>query len=282
MTRLKDLVKAAHNGQDLIVTGPHSEWMDLPEEEQFYSDKAVEHVRNALQRKFKIARAGRFSPSSIGKCPRRLLYSHAGAPQAPFEAGTTEIIDHGTWTHLKWQAEGLTMGYMSDAEVWVEDGDLQLGGSMDATLHEGSPFELKSAAPSVFNREVLADGEVREEYLDQLTTYMMLFGADWASLVYEDRAYGNFHEFRIPMDSSRERKVLRTLIDLISMMEADELPEPYDDCVMRRGKIFKGCPYRKVCHKLNTYSEAREASDTPIEGVHTFNSVQEHFVGPTS
>lgn len=270
MTSLKNLVKAAHSGHELVVTGPHTEWIEMEETQQIYSDAAIEHVRKALKREYKVARIGRFSPSSVGKCSRRLAYGYAGAPQIPFDIDTTEIVDHGTWTHLKWQAEGLTMGYMTGVEQWIEDADLMIGGSTDASLYDESVFELKSAAPSVFSRVVLTNGAPMEENLDQATIYMMLLGADWTSLVYEDRAYGGFHEFRIQMDSHRERRLIKLLTRLRAMVEADELPEPLDDCVMRQGKVFKGCPYRKVCHKLNTVSEARAAGNVDPETVHQF------------
>lgn len=257
--RLTDLVRAASSPDRLYVTGPHSEWMERPEEEQVYSKEAIEHVQLALSGAYKVNRVGRFSPSGIGKCPRALAYGYAGAPQAPFDAELVEIMDNGTWLHLKWQAEGLSAGYMSKVEAWVEDKDLLIGGSVDAILSDGSVFELKSAAPSVFNRIVLDQGSAGEENLMQADTYMMLLGASHTSVVYEDRAYGNFHEFREPADADRERRIVKRLKSLKSMVENDELPEPYDDCVMKVGKRFKGCPYRKVCHKLDTVSAAQEA-----------------------
>lgn len=259
--RLTDMVRSAHEGQHLIVTGPHTQWMEKPEEEQVYSPEAIEFVAEVLRRQHKTPRAGRFSPSSIGKCPRRLALGYAGAPQLPMEAGSSEIVDHGSWTHLKWQAEGLSMGYMDDAEVWIEDKDLQIGGSQDGVLYEGSGFELKSAAPSVYSRQVLEARAPHEEYLDQVTVYMMLSGTSWFSIVYEDRAYGNFHEFRIGMDAKREAKVVKLLRSLISMIESDQLPPQYEECSMRVGKTFRNCPYRKVCGKVNSVSEIMDASD---------------------
>ena len=260
MSRLKDLVTSAHNGEDLMVTAPHAEWLERLEHEQRPNARAMAYVIRILLGDFKHERAGRFSPSSMGECARRLVFGYAGAPQLPPDIDNQEMMDHGTAAHLKWQIEGLTMGYMTDAEVWVEDKDLLVGGSMDAELYDGSIFELKTAGPWVYNKIVLDQRQPKWENLMQANTYFMLSGADWASVVYEDRGSGQFHEFRVERDPKIEKEIVRRLRSYKSYVESDELPPQLADCEVRMGTVFRRCPYRKICHKVDSVSSAAALS----------------------
>lgn len=255
MSNLKQLLRSAAEGTTLVVVGPHSEWMERPEEEQIYSDRALEFVRASLAREFKHPRHGRFSPSSIGECPRRVVFGYAGAPALPFTLDNQEQADHGSWTHLKWQAEGLTMQYMTDAEMWVLDEDLRNGGSMDAALVDDSVFELKTVIWPKYNRIVLSAGWPEYQHLLQTADYMLLADKDMASIVYEDRGSGAFHEFRVPRTNKLEREVLRLLRLYASYADNDQLPPMLDDCVMKTGTVYRRCPYHPICPKATSVSE---------------------------
>jgi len=255
VTNLKQLLRDAARGTALVVIGPHTEWAERPEEEQLYSPRALQFVLDSLQRKYKHERSGRFSPSSMGKCPRRVMFGYAGAPGLPPDIDNQEQMDHGSWTHLKWQAEGLTMEYMTDAEVWVFDPDLRCGGSMDASLEDDSVFELKTVIWPIYNRVVQVANWGEYEHLLQTATYMLLADKDMASLVYEDRGSGQCHEFRVPRTDKLEREVLRLLASYASYADADELPPMLDACEQRVGNIYKRCPFREICPKSSSISE---------------------------
>lgn len=255
MATLKGLLREAERGNDLVVTQPHTQWMETPEEEQLYSEEAIQFAIDVWRRKFKHPRAGRFSPSAMGECARRVVLGYAGAPQVPVEMDNQEMMDHGTWTHLKWQMEGITMGYMTAGEVWVYSEELQCGGSMDAKLYDGSGFELKSAGWNIYNRIVLKEGWPKFENLLQDATYKLIEDFDWTSLTYEDRSSGNFHEFRIPRSTELEEEVLRRLRSYKDFVEDDSLPPMLDQCEMRMGQVYKRCPFRKICAKAKSVSE---------------------------
>lgn len=257
MATLKGLFQEAQRGDGgkLFVTQPHTEWLERPEQEQVYSEEAITFLGDVLRKKFKHERPGRFSPSAIGECHRRVVFGYAGAPQLPPEMDNQEMMDHGTWTHMKWQAEGLTLGYMKEAEVWVHEPDLLFGGSMDAVLADDSGFELKSAGWNIYNRIVLKEGYPKRENILQDAGYKILKDFSWSSIVYEDRSSGNFHEFRIPRKSEYEDEVLRLLRRYKDFVEDDSLPPILDQCEMRMGMVYKRCPFRKVCLKAKTVSE---------------------------
>ena len=255
MSTLKEIRNSALTGNKNVVTEPHSRWLQTPEDQQTYSEEAIAFVGAVLRREFKHARPGRFSPSAMGECPRRILLGFAGADQQQPAIDNQEMMDHGSWTHLKWQAEGLTMGYMTEAEAWVHNEDLLCGGSMDAVLHDGSIFELKSAGWSIYRDIVVVDTWPKWNNLLQLHTYYILFDALWGSLVMENRSGGQFHEFRVPRDAKIEAEVLRRLSSYKAYAEEDDLPPVLTDCAKRRGDVYKRCPYRDICLEARSVSE---------------------------
>lgn len=268
MATLKGLFQEAQRGDGgkLFVTQPHTEWLERPEQEQVYSEEAITFLGDVLRKKFKHERPGRFSPSAIGECHRRVVFGYAGAPQLPPDIDNQEMMDHGTISHLKWQLEGLTMGYMTEAEVWVHDEELLSGGSMDADLHDGSIFELKTAGMFVYNKIVLDQRAPKWENLLQVHNYFLLSGADWASVVYEDRSSGQFHEFRVARDPKIEKEVLRRLRSYKSYVEEDELPPMLEMCEQRMGATYRRCPYRKVCHIPDSVTKAQDLPHDSEDG----------------
>lgn len=279
MPTLKDLVRESYNGHRLVVTGPHYDWMEMTEPERMPSEQALVHVLKTLLQQYKHPRKHRFSPSSMGECPRRMLFGYAGAPQKPSDPELDEMAGHGSFGHLRWQFEGLSLGYMTAAEVWVEDPDLMSGGSMDGELEDGSIFELKTKAPGVYNRIVVDNREPIWENLLQVHNYFLLSGAEWASVVYEDRAYGNFHEFRVARDSKIEREVIRRLNSYRRYVEDDLLPPVLADCELAMGKVYKQCPYRgEVC--LGPAGGKPPRTVTEAEAIGAAAPVSEEIVVP--
>lgn len=264
MTSLKALVTNAKAGKNLVVTGPHYDWIEMLGHEQMYSPAAVLHAIKVYLRMYKHPRHGRFSASAIGKCARAVVFGYAGAPQVAPESSGQEIFDHGSVDHLKWQMEGLTMGWMKSAETWVENKELLVGGSIDGILEDDSIFELKSAAPSVFYR-VTQDEGPKPENVFQGNLYMMLRDVDWLSLVYVDRSYGKFHEYRLERSPKMEKELLRRLRSYKRYVEEDDLPPMLGDCEIRFGPIYKQCFFREICPKVHTVTQATEAGDATTD-----------------
>lgn len=255
MPTLKGMYKAAAAGSVNVVTPHHVRWMEMPEADQVYSEEAIAHVAAVLRREYKHPRNARFSPSAMGECSRRVMFGFAGAPQLGFDLDNVEMMDHGTWGHLKWQAEGISMEWMKSGEAWVYDPDLRTGGAMDGVLVDDSVFELKTVGWSTYNK-IVADGrEPKVNNLLQTETYMYLSGATAASIMYEDRSGGLFHEFRIKRSREGDNRVVRTLNALNVFADNDELPPMLDECEMRQGQVYRKCPFRKICPKASSVSE---------------------------
>jgi hypothetical protein len=250
MPELKDLFNqardvAAGKALPLYLTEPHSQWLELPETERQYSPEAVQFVADVLLGKYAYPRVGRFSPSSIGGCARRLVFGFIGAPEEGSNMDSEDLMAHGKWGHLRWQAEGLTLGWMRAGEVWTSDLKRRMGGSIDGMLEDDSLLELKTAIMSKYTRVTIDGPEL--EHLWQFQAYAEMEGVSVASVVYEDRGTGQFHEFRIEPDEKIGKQLYRKLEMLNNHVEDGTLPDMLPDCETRTGKIYRNCPYRKYC-----------------------------------
>jgi hypothetical protein len=231
----------------LFVTGPHVRWMEMTEAEQQYSPEAITFVAAVLRGDYNRPRKGRFSPSSIGKCPRRVLFGFAGAPEVGENPDSSDLKGLGKWGHLRWQAEGLTLGWMEAGEVWTFDPARRIGGSIDGMNADDAVVELRSGVGPKFTRVVAQNQEVEEEHRLQVQVYAETEGAELASIVYEDRGTGDFHEFRVEPTDQMSRRLAQRLEELNNRVEDDDLPPMLDDCERRAGTIYRNCPYRKWC-----------------------------------
>lgn len=249
---------------DKVVTGPHADWMELPEDQQVYTEAAIDHVARVLRKEFKYDRTGRYSPSSLGLCQRRVLFGYAGAPQVGDNLDSLDLMGLGTWGHLRWQAEGISAGWMKEGEFWKLVPEWRLGGSMDGILFDDTIFELKTAGYGIYKKVVVDAGGPKDEALVQTEAYFRLKNHDqrmlgkpevWmASVVYEERASGQFEEFRIERDEPMVKRVDLILEQLDDHVDRDTLPRMLSDCENRTGNVYRQCPYRKFCPTRTTVS----------------------------
>lgn len=261
MPTLKSMLKDVDRRVERYVTPFHIRWQERTEDDQLYTEEAIAHVARTLRRENKHPRSGRFSPSAMGECHRRVMLGFAGAPGLGFDLDNVEMMEHGSWGHLRWQAEGISMGWIeatmdtAQAEVWVYDEDLRSGGSMDAKMVNKTVFELKTAAWNVYNKIVADEQEPKAGNIFQVDTYFLLSDLDVGSILYEERSGGQFHEFIHQRTREGDNRVVKTLNWYNAMADSDELPEMLDGCVMRTGKIYRQCPYRESCPKASSVSE---------------------------
>jgi hypothetical protein len=259
----RGMLDEAMKGADPVVTAPHYRWLEMTEPEQAaaYTDEAIAFVGDSLRGKFKKQRPGRISPSAMGGCPRAIIFGYAGMRQLAPRVENQEMMDHGSWGHLKWQAEGLSIGWLTNAEIWVTNPDLLNGGSMDGSLIDGSIFELKTCMWPVYARVVTKERVPKWENMLQVHDYFLLSDTDRGSIVYEERGSGQFHEFRVERDSKIEREVLRRLKSYRLYIEEDDLPPMLGECELRQGNTYSRCEYRSDCPKLKTLTDAQSLVD---------------------
>lgn len=248
MPTLKGLfVNAQKGGAALFVTGPHARCIETPEAQRPHTEQAAQFVMDAILGKYKHNRVGRFSPSAIAQCPRKSLFGYVGVPQAGGSFDNYDLMAIGTWGHMRWQEEGLSWGWMADAEVWTYDAEYNMGGSIDGLLDDCSLFELKTVTMGKYTRIVSVENEPLYDHRLQLQAYFHMEGVDLGSIVYEERNTGQFHEFRVEADDLLEADLLRRLEMLNNWVADAKLPPMLEDCKRGVGDTFRACPFRDYC-----------------------------------
>lgn len=239
-----------------FVAPLHHQWLERPESEQDFTPEALTRAAEVLSNKHKVKRTERFSASGLGQCPRRQLLSFAGAPKVEPSVESVNIMRSGTAAHFWIMLEGLTMGWLLEAEVFYFDPDWRLGGTLDGLLSDGSIWEYKSVASTVFSRVTRESGlsfaesdkeGPKHDHVLQCDSYGLLTGAAHKSLFYEDRNYGAFHEYRLGENPETREQLLKLLDRLNTHVDDNTLPPMLEDCERGVGYVFNDCPYKLSC-----------------------------------
>ncbi len=234
----------------LFVTPRHHEWLGKDEKERPYTKEALEHSRIVLTGGYKKERTRRVSASSLGDvCTRRVLFQFAGAPRVAEPPHNVDLMDLGSWLHLKWQMEGLSAGWLKSAEQFFHSTDLRLGGSTDGVMAGPTGdelFELKTVGGHIYDRVIKARVPKHEHQL-QCEGYFELSGMEVASVVYVCRETGEFNEYRYRTDPLRRQELHRILEDIHDWLDLDTLPAMLEECERHTGSMYRRCPYREFC-----------------------------------
>ena len=250
MPSMKQLLKEAQKGNPLYVTHEHSQWLSMGEAEQFrlieeQHDLVMRVMEKLIFGQAKHPRTGRIGASGLGGCQRKQLFSYAGVTKLGEDPDSEDLMSMGTHDHLWWQIEGMVMGWLSEVEPFVTDGFV--GGSLDGIGAEVEVFELKTVRDQKYTRIVQVNNHPEEDHLIQLDFYMERRKADRASLLYQERGGGAYHEFRVERTPAIVAKRLHITEQLGNHVADNTLPPMLEDCEMRTGTIYRQCAYKKYC-----------------------------------
>lgn len=221
------------------------------------STEAITKVTEVMKTDFGSGRRsdgkGRFRPSMIGNpCQRAQVLSYLGMPQKDSVEIYVQMADAGSWLHYKWQAEGLSAGWLSDIEVQIEVPEWNLRGSADGIMSDGSIFELKTIGNDKYygrrgGKPVSEWDEAKPEHIRQVDAYMYATGAQAASIVYVNRDSNAFREFRVTRDADRIAALHQFVQEMIASIESEKIPAilPGCDRVMR-GDVMDDCTKAEV------------------------------------
>lgn len=255
--KLTQLLQA--HQQELPISPVHERWLaDNPNPE--YSPEAKEFLAKQIGKPDRV-RTGSFSPSSAGKCLRRRQFEYLGLPRKPFRTSLIQVLHNGTWVHLRWQAAGLTAGWLAEAEVGVEYEDLGMKGTMDGRLPDGRGLEIKSINSNGF-RYVMSKGPKRE-HLHQITSYALASGIkDWVVL-YEDKDTNEYKEFLFTPDEVGLDLVWGEYEKLMLAVSQGRLIEMKDECWAKKGNEYLQCPFREICPTMKDWGQACGSCEVP-------------------
>jgi hypothetical protein len=300
MPSLKETVKALHGIHTPRGTGEldlldpyykplHLAWLG---DQRPWSPAAQEHARKVFAGEYTHERRGRISPSAIGNaCEREILFSFGGAPEVPAPEESEDVMESGTFEHLRWQMEGLTHPFLISAEGWNHSVELRCGGSMDGVGLDYSLFELKNCAPHLYASisrgwDYLMEAAHKAEktgvgsaanyaasmvrkHVTQAETYVLLDSlrseprlSGVVSLVYQDRSSKDVFEMRFTSSAKRQREVHAILASVHEWIDLDELPDMLEGCAKtvtpgltpteKEKTVFKRCGHREHCPTSTT------------------------------
>lgn len=229
------------------------------------SEEVADHIRDMM-----VAtgggpsrdRSGHFHPSQIGTCQRRHVFTYLGVP----DVGTTDstlqnLFNDGTWRHMRWQAMGLTAGFLNKIEVKVRRKKYRIGGSMDGEGEDSKGaygFELKGTRAL---SKVVKDGPFDSVYPQVGSYFLMRPDLKRFSIVYEDKSSQDWKEFVFKRSAPEMKEAMklarRDLVELNIALDDKKLPHILPECVNGKGKTFRECPFRKVCLETN-WEQARK------------------------
>ena len=248
--KLTQLLQAHQGG--LTITPVHEKWLAKNPNPE-YSQEAKDFLAGQIGKPDRV-RTGSFSPSSAGKCLRRRQFEYLGLPRRPFRTSLIQVLHNGTWVHLRWQAAGLSAGWLDQAEVPVAYEDLGMKGTMDGRLVNGMGLEIKSINSNGF-RYVMKHGPKRE-HLHQVTSYALASGIkDWA-ILYEDKDTNEYREFVFTPDEVGLDSVWGEYEKLMMAGSQGRLIEMKDECWAKQGSEYLQCPFRDICPLMKSWEQA--------------------------
>jgi hypothetical protein len=251
--KLAQLLDAHKN--ELAITPRHERWL-AQNPNATYSDDAKAFLAEELG-KPQRDRTKSFSASGAGTCMRKRQFEFLGLPRRPFRTSLIQVFHNGTYVHLRWQAAGLTEGWLKQAEVPVEAPHRLLKGTMDGVLFNDAGLEIKSINSNGF-RNVMQHGGKRE-HLYQIASYVLADGPPNWVLLYEDKDTNEYKEINFTPPAELIIKVATEQDKLVDATMHEQLVEMKDECWAKKGTEYIQCQFRDICPLMKSWTQAKEA-----------------------
>jgi hypothetical protein len=241
-----------HSDPDLIVSRRHDAWVVRNDAHPVYTPNALEFARKWFTAKDRV-RKGTVSASALGECGRAQQFTYLGMIKLPPDEKNAAKMQNGSFMHLRWQMEGLSDGWLKQAEVPVPENPYRLAGTLDGVLYEDSVLELKSINLHGFSR-VQTFGPLHE-HLYQMATYMLTTEREKGVFIYECKDNQEYKEIIVsPNDVPLQQAELRAQ-SMHTSIEKKELEEPLSNCIDRTGWRYHSCPYRDRCLLIHNWED---------------------------
>ena len=211
-----------------------------------------EMVTNFVSREQKAKQIGRYYPSEIGSCLRKVWYGYKH-PQAVspellkiFAAGNivhefvVEVLKSEKNKHVQLLEEELPFKHEMDGFV--------ISGRIDDLVllkHDNKKVlvEVKSAKSTEHLDEPKLSNEI------QLILYMHLLGIHDGVLLYVDKTNLQSKVFTVPYSQKRGEEILQRFKNLDTALRANELPLPEAKEIEGINWMCRFCEYAQMCDK---------------------------------
>lgn len=95
----------------------------------------IEEDQKNQQKRYDEGRIGKFYPSSVGSCKRKVAYQMMGYPGKPKQGRSVLILDNGTYFHERMEKYYEEMGILVAPELKLKDAELRISGRSDAIIY---------------------------------------------------------------------------------------------------------------------------------------------------
>jgi hypothetical protein len=248
--RFSETIKLS--AEDLIVSHRHDAWVVRNDAHPVYTPRALAFAQHQMSAGDRV-REGTVSASALGECQRAQQFTYLGMRKLPPDAKNAAKMQNGSFMHLRWQMEGLSEGWLAEAEVPVPTNKYRLAGTLDGVLYEGSVLELKSINMNGFSR-VQTFGPLFP-HLYQMATYMLTTGRSRGVFLYECKDNQEYKEIIVTPDDLPMKEAEEQAQALWEATEGQDLKDPLNDCMDRKGWKYNSCPYRDRCLLIHTWEE---------------------------
>lgn len=211
-----------------------------------------EMINRHLSRELRPKEAGRYFPSEIGMCLRKVWYSYK-YPQE-LRADLLKIFHVGNMMH-DFVAEVLKSEKNPDVELLktemplkLELEDLVISGRVDDLLllkahGKNVLVEVKST------KTVKFQNSASRHHVMQLQLYMHATGVHNGIVLYLDKTTLQSRVFTINYNTAMVSDILDRFRNLHSFVKANELPMPEAKANCEMGWMCRFCEYRGKCDK---------------------------------
>lgn len=223
----------------------------------------------------------RFYPSSIGRCPRSVVYQMLGYIGTPKTGEDLLVLENGTWFHHRMEKLFKDMGILVAEELSIRDLELKISGRTDAIIWDwDADVEAESANVQLYRppvgrektpklvydgpehliklaefKSIKASGfqklktKPKPEHVSQLQLYFHLTGLTKGLLYYENKDNQDIKVYEVERDDELIAQILADIRDLVAHAERGELPaRPYQPIDMP----CRWCDFRHICHPNST------------------------------
>jgi len=191
-----------------------------------------------------IAARDRVYASEISYCDRRITFSLLGcAPDEPRGDSAAALIGDAIHAHLE---ALLTEAFPGRVETEVRVLDDAVSGRIDALLLDDNDELTVVDIKTVGAREWATRSKV-EEYIDQISVYAAMTGAQTGVVLLVNRDAGEMEEIRFAVDHARAEALLDKARRLQALAREGHIAE----AVARGTEECRWCPFRKRCEPLD-------------------------------
>lgn len=211
---------------------------------------------------------GRLSPSSMGTCKRRALFSFVAIKgfKVP-DPVSQRIFDRGDWVHHEWKATCMDMEIVLGPERFkvlaVEKRAtikrLFIRGALDilVSIDEGEPEIIDVKTQNDRNYNWKASNGPEEGHVKQITTYLKSQKLTRGLLLNDDKNTQNHRVDVIEFSEEVWRKIVRWCNDVLTAVGDGRVPPRHPDCE-KGSYMARNCPYSKYCYGGMDKSELRD------------------------